>query len=1291
MGMEKEKQRNERVAQHHESTIARKTLYFQIFRHNIVNEQIKKIEYPKNLPICAAREAIIAAIEAHQVVIVAGDTGSGKTTQLPKMCLESGRGQEKMIGCTQPRRIAATSIAARVSEELGWAGSLVGHKIRFRNHTSAATRIKFMTDGILLAEAQGDSFLAAYDTIIIDEAHERSLNIDFLLGIMQRILKRRPDLKLIITSATIDTEKFAKAFGNAPIIKVSGRTYPVEIRYLGPEQGGEEGDYVEKAVQAALDLLNQEGPGNMLVFMPTERDIREAVALFSSRFRSDKGRETPLVLPLYGRLTGREQTRVFQETGRVKIVFATNVAETSLTVPGIRYVVDTGLARILSYNVRARTSKLPVAKISRASCAQRAGRCGRVAPGICLRLYEESDYLNRPEFTRPEILRSNLAEVILRMTSLHLGEPAAFPFVDPPSSRAIADGYHLLTELGALDKERTLTPAGRLMARLPLDPRLSRMIIAARQENCVREMIIIAAALSLQDPRLRPVDKEAAADEAHARFKSASSDFETFVTLWDLFAQTAIAMGSQAKLRKFCARNFLSYQRLREWQDIHEQIRSILAEEGRDKGRRSLRFLENSEPASYEQVHRAILSGNLRNIGLKKAKNIYQGCQDKELMVFPGSGQFGKNNSWIMAGELMETSRLFARNVAGIKAEWIEPLAGDLCKRTFLEPHWAKKQGMVVAKEQVSLFGLIIVAGRRINYGRVAPVEARQIFIQAGLVGGELGGSFAFLAANHTLIKEMEELEHRTRQRGVLVDDLEICAFYDRRLPADVFDRQSLARFVKQKGGDEVLRMGEADVVKGQPQEDRLADFPEATHCGELTFKLRYCFDPGAQEDGIAVVIPRNLAAHSRRDHFEWLVPGLLPEKITCLLKSLPKSIRRHLVPIPQAAERLLPLLTPYQGNLFRQLEEAILKIFQLKVAPAMWSTANLPRHLRMRFELVDGEAVQSSRDPNVLVQKRVEQGDESQGLAALRRHYERQEITTWDFGGLPARLPIKDRQANLVGFAYPGLVAQGKKGVALRIFTDIEVCRRETQQALLVLYDLQFVKGLQGLAKDFVLPRAHWALYEGLASHEQINKQLFAFIRREIFCCQAGLIPSRETFAATVERVKKAGPYLLGKKVLAQVIAVLQERRATLDFIATLEAACGAKKYFGISVQECAAFRVEVARYLPPDFLLTMSSAKIVQVPRYLKALTIRLQRKIQDPSRDKARLQEITPFVAWLAEVQRRQGLTPEIAEELDSFATMVEELRVSLFAQELKTIFPVSGKRLQKKQQEIAVLLP
>lgn len=1256
-----------------------------------MNKQIKKIKYPSNLPIVAEREAIIAAIKEHQVVVIAGDTGSGKTTQIPKMCLEAGRGDGRFIGCTQPRRIAATSIAARVADELGELGSLVGYKIRFRNQTSAATRIKFMTDGILLAEAQGDRRLAAYDTIIIDEAHERSLNIDFLLGIMQRILQRRPDLKLIITSATIDTEKFSKAFGNAPIIEVSGRTYPVDIRYQCAEKGGDDGDYVEQAVQGAIELLRREGPGDMLVFMPTERDIREAVALLESRFGRQKGRDVPMVLPLYGRLAGRDQNRIFQKLNRVKIVVATNVAETSLTVPGIRYVVDTGLARILSYNVRARTSKLPVSKISRASCDQRAGRCGRVGPGICLRLFEEDDYLNRPEFIRPEILRSNLAEVILRMTSLNLGEPSTFPFVDPPSSRAIADGYQLLIELGALDKKRRLTRSGRLMARLPLDPRLSRMIIEARQENCVREMIIIVAALSIQDPRIRPPEKEAAADEAHARFLSSASDFETFLNLWDLFTSTAESVGSQSKLRKFCKQNFLSFQRLREWQDIHEQIRSILAEEGRDKRHGGLRFVQSNEAASYDHVHRAILSGNLRNIGLKKTKNFYQGCQNKELMVFPGSGQFGKNNGWIMAGELMETSRLFARIVAGIKPEWIEPLAGHLCKRTYLEPHWAKKKGMVVAKEQVSLFGLIIVAGRRVNYGRVEQREARQIFIQGALVEGDLGGSFQFLTENQQLISNMEELEHRTRQRGVLVDEQEFFDFYDKRLPQDVFDRQSLVRCLKKGGSDEFLRMEEAHIVKGQPDTHRLADFPESIHCGELTFKLRYCFEPGANEDGIAVVIPENLAAHSRREHFEWLVPGLLQEKVVCLLKSLPKTLRRNLVPIPSAAERLMPLLTPYQGNLFRQLEEAILQTFHLKVDPSMWSTDNLPRHLRMRFELVGDDDVESSRDPKVLVKKIAVQNDDSHGLVALRKRYERDGITGWDFEGLPERLQIKDRQGNLVGFAYPGLVAHDRKSVNLRVFTDIGKCRHETRRALLVLYGLQFAKGITGLAKDFALPRAHWSLYEGLASHEEFNRSLFSFILQEIFCCQDGIIPTKELFASGLKRVKEAGPYGLGKKILKEVTAVLQERRATLDFIGSLEDKCRNKKYFGINEQECAFFRSEVARYLPPDFLATMSADDLSQVPRYLNGLTIRLKRKLLDPGKDEVRFKEITPFIAWLEEVRSKEVLSPEVERELAYFASMIEEFRISLFAQELKTRFPISGKRLQKKKREISVLLP
>ncbi len=1245
------------------------------------------IKYDDALPINSERQRIIKTIQKNQVVIIAGATGSGKTTQIPKMCLDAGFGQVKMIGCTQPRRIAATSIAERVSKELGSQGSLVGYKIRFGAKITGQTRIKFMTDGILLAEAQGDRLLRAYDVIIIDEAHERSLNIDFLLGLLQDIIKKRPDLKVIITSATIDTVKFAKVFHDAPIIEVSGRTYPVEIRYTDDVDIDE---YVETAVTQALSLLRQDGVGDMLVFMPTEYDIRECVTLFEKRIQHGGLAANCDVLPLFGRLAGKAQNRVFRSSGRMKIVVATNVAETSLTVPGIKYVVDTGLARILSYNARAKTTKLPITRISRASCDQRAGRCGRVAPGICVRLFSEEDYNDRSEYTLPEILRSNLAEVILRMIHLGLGDPAKFPFVDSPGSSSIQDGYKLLSELQAIRKNRFLTKSGKVMARLPLDPRISRMILTARGENCLTEMIIVAAALSIQDPRVRPPDKQQQADEAHATFASTHSDFETYLKLWQKYREVAGEGGSQNKARKYCKKHYLAFQRMREWRDIHKQIVQIL-QQGQDDKKSPVRFVRNDKPAPLAALHRAILSGNLRHLGMRKDKNIYLGSYQKELMIFPGSCVFGKGGAWIMAGELVETSRLYARTVATIKPEWIEPLAGHLCKKHYAEPSWRKKQGYVTVKEQVSLFGLIIVAGRFVNLGPIDPAEARSIFMQSALVEGNLGGRYAFLDQNQELLSQLEELEHRTRKRGILVDDAQLFEFYDTRIPVDVFDRGSLNRFLKQEGGGDVLLMAEKDILRELPDQKTMEDFPSAIGCGELTFNLKYCFDPGKKADGIGVVIPKNLASYARSDLFDWLVPGLLPEKVTALLRGLPKSIRRNLVPIPQSAKKLMAYLKPYESNLFRQLEDAISREFQLKVEPSMWNTDNLPNHLQMRYELTGDSGAQMSRKKSILHEDHTTHVLENKQLADVRKKYERQNITHQDFSDVVERIPVHDAAGNLVGFAYPGLQAGESGTVNLAIFTDLEQCRHSTVAGLLVLYRSHFVKGLSPFKKDFGLPRSHWALYEGVTTHEELNKRIFNTILLAIFDCTAGRIPTPSQFEAVVAGVKEKGVYVLGKALLDQIIRLLQERRASLDAIAALEQQSAGKANFGITPEECLEFRREVALFFSENFLEKMDAQRLRNIPRYLKGMVLRLTRRIQDPAKDRKKMAEVQPFLELLEQGQQGAALSPEAKAGLAEFHDMIEEFKISIFAQELKTRFPISAKRLQKKWQEIRLYLP
>jgi len=1262
------------------------------------------ISYPEVLPITSEKERIIETIRQHQVVIIAGDTGSGKSTQIPKMCLAAGRGEKKLIGCTQPRRLAATSVAARVREELGPLSHLVGYQIRFSNQTGPATRIKFMTDGILLAETRNDPDLRAYDTIIIDEAHERSLNIDFLLGILKKILRKRADLKIIITSATIDTEKFSRAFDGAPVIEVSGRTFPVEIRYAvadeeqRAETAAQDMGYVDQAVEAVMELCRSGPGGDMLVFMPTERDIRDTIELLGKRFRNDGRRlgikeSEPEMLPLFGRLSGADQNRIFTRSTVRKIVVCTNVAETSVTVPGIRYVVDTGLARISTYNVRAQTTKLPVSPISRASCDQRAGRCGRVGPGICIRLYSEEEYLGRPEFTLPEIVRANLAEVILRMIALRLGSPKKFPFIDPPAPRAIHDGYQLLMELGAIDRTGKLTERGRIMAGLPLDPRISRMIISSRENGCLREVVIIAAALSIQDPRIRPAENAQQADAAHARFRSEHSDFLSYLHLWDLYDDLVHGKRSRAAIGRFCKNNFLAYQRMREWRDIHEQIWSQLATAG-NRREHHLFFksscraepeadMEKMYAKGYEQIHQSILSGSLRNIGLKKEKNIYQGGQNKELMIFPGSGQFNRAGQWIMAGELVETSRLYARTVAGIRPEWLEPLAGGLCRYSYSAPHWEKKSGQVIALAKITLFGLVIEASRRVNYGPIKPEEARRIFIQSALVEGECGGHFNFLEKNRQLIARLADLEDRMRRRDILVDDFLLYEFYDKRLPADVFDRAGLIRLVKKMKGDDFLLMAKEDILRQLPERDELADFPQKIHCGELTLPLSYSFTPGEENDGVTVSIPADLTGYVQAEKFEWLVPGLLLEKIIFLLKGLPKSIRRQLIPIPRTAGELLPELRPYEGSLYQQLEELISQRFRLQIDRSAWPRDSLPAHLQMRCQLVDGagKPVTGSRDFAVLMKSPAQGGGGSPQLETLRRRWEKPQVQGWDFAELPQRITIKDKEGKLAGFAYPGLTAEDDGTVSLRLFAGPEERQQQTVAGLRALYCLQFARHCKALRKDLVLPRASWPFYQGIASHEEFHEDLFRFVLDEVFQCRSGLIPGREQFDEIVQSVTEQGLHGPGLQIMHQVVDVLRERRVVLDFIAGIEQTCRNKSKLGVTMADCSVFRQEVTELLPPRFLQQLDLSDLGRIPRYLKAIRIRLERKMQNPAKDAEKACQLAVHQQRLEQLLALDGLSNEQLQLVREFALMIEEFKVSLFAQELKTAFPISAKRLDR----------
>lgn len=1262
-------------------------------------DKTSKIKYPEELPISRHRQDIITAITQNNVVIIAGDTGSGKTTQLPKMCLEAGRGRKKMIGCTQPRRIAAITVAERVAFELGADLSyLVGHKIRFQDRTTPNTRIKFMTDGILLAETRSDHILRAYDTLIIDEAHERSLNIDFLLGYSKQLLTKRKDLKIIITSATIDTAKFASHFDNAPVIEVSGRTYPVEIHYRPPDETEterENNSYIDLAVQEVKNLYRKKEGGDILIFMPTERDIIETVELLNQEINPASASKTQLpqkqntlILPLFARLRAADQSSVFRKHKGRKIVVATNIAETSLTVPGIRYVIDTGLARISTYNIKARTTSMPVTAISKASCDQRKGRCGRVGPGVCIRLYSEENFLARPEYTLPEINRSNLAEVILRMVDLKLGDPASFPFIDPPMSRAIRDGYDLLHELGALDtsgNDPRLSVKGRIMAKLPLDPRISRMIIEARDHNCLHEIITIASALAIQDPRMRPAEAEAEADSAHAKFRVQPSDFLTYLKIWAEFNETPFGdinkdkKKSRSQMRKFCRANFLSYQRLREWQDIYEQITTTLNEE---KG-----FTLNSSPASYQDIHYAILSGFLRNIGFRKAKNLYQGPQGKELMLFPGSTIFNKGGQWIMAAELVETGRLYARTAANIRDEWLEPLAGSLCRSTYSSPRWEKKSGRVIATEKVTLFGLVIVAARKINYAGISQAarqESREIFIHEALIRGELIGRYPFLQHNQHLIARFEKVEDRLRQRNVLVDDYELFAFYDSRLPDSVYDRTSLNRYLKKLNNDRTLFMSEQDILLQPPEQEELSDFPEQlTLENNIKLKLTYSFDPGGAEDGVTVLLPVELVAHVTPGIFEWLVPGLLPEKVLFLLKGLPKGLRKKLIPIQQTAEEVTKCLKMYQGSLYQQLEELLLKKFRIRIPRNQWPREQLPPHLKMRFLLQDGKGqtlLTSRKFSDLKDQESPRPASES--LENLRQKWERTGITNCDFDSLPHKIPVRNHNNTLISFAYPGLHLGENGEISLRLFTDPVESRRSHREGLLALYSLQLSKPFKMLKKECVFPSSLWALYEGLGSRPELNDNLYGFVLETLLNIRESEWPSQYQFQKLVDNLKQEGLFVRARELLNLIMELLQERRTTLDLIN--RTADMSKSRTG-SAMDTETFYAELQKIVPMDFLQNFSENEVLTAIRYCKALQIRIERAYASPEKEKLK-SELLAFHTQKLEKFKVQDPSPACLQLLHEYEKMLQEYKVSLFAQEMKTAFPVSPKRLKNKWQEI-----
>ena len=1168
-------------------------------------QNIPPLKFPQDLPISVKKQDIIDSIKNNQVTIITGETGSGKTTQIPKMCLAAGRGLRGIIGLTQPRRIAAVSIAQRIAAECGEeCGKSIAYKIRFEEKSSTEPLIKVMTDGILLAETVKDRRLLAYDTIIVDEAHERSLNIDFILGYLRTLLAERKDLKVIITSATIDTEKFSEAFNNAPVIKVSGRMYPVEVRYrpLDPvkEEKGET-TYVDEAVACVENLQRERRYEDILIFMPTEQDIRETCGLLAKKC-------TGLILPLYARLSGSQQRLIFAAAGQQKIIVATNIAETSLTIPGIKYVIDAGLARILEYNPRSQTTGLPIKPISMSSAEQRKGRCGRVQNGICIRLYSQEEFSQKPLYTPPEIMRSNLAGVILRMLSLNLGSVNSFPFVDRPQPKSIRDGIDILDDLGALTKDDSseetnlykLTEVGRTMAEFPLDPRVSRMLIEAQKEKCVNEIAVIAAALSIQDPRERPYDKADQASKAHALFAHPESDFLTYLNIWNRYHGSLESLPSQSKLRKFCHEHFLSYKRMIEWRDIYHQILDII--DGKNKTAKNKKHIKieiNQEIS--DKIHRCILSGYLSNIAQKKEKNFYNAAKSRAVMIFPGSGLFNRAGGWIVAAEISMTSRVFARNVANIKCEWLEELGRDNCRYTYAAAHWEKNRGQVVALEKVTLFGLTIVEQRPVAYERINPDEARSIFIREALVTGEVPRRIPFLEHNLSLFNHVKTMEEKLRKRGLVVDEETIAGLYEQRLPV-ISDIRSLLNLIKEKGSDEFLRFREEDLIANEPDPEEISQYPDQIKIGDAAFACRYSFEPGKTDDGVTVNVPLGFVSRAAEENIDRYLPSLLQEKAVCLLKSLPKSLRQRLPSPVQIAQSLLEQKSYLNKSLPQALSQLLHDKYKVTVPRDAWALEKLPAHLNIRYSVIDekGKEIKNSRDINLL-QKELADTINTSAMDNIRRDWEKEGITRWDFGELPTQIPLTGIHG-LIGYAYPALHVIDDS-INLRLFSDQKESAANHTKGVAALYEIYFADVLKQLRKNVALTAGMKAIAANIGNPKHLEQSIINRVKKDLF-----FKPWRkqEDFIEHADSLNsKILPY--GQQVLISIEPVLKAFDDTLACVHNLM-----KKNTGNNpaLKFLQDIRTELKGLVPVDFPELYTFDRMKDLPRYSKALALRAER---------------------------------------------------------------------------------
>jgi len=1226
---------------------------------------VPKISYPEELPISANREEIRKAIEQHPVVIVCGETGSGKTTQLPKICLEAGRGIAGAIGHTQPRRIAARAVGSRIAEELGVElGHLVGYKLRFQDRSRPEGLIKLMTDGILLAETQGDRFLDAYDTLIVDEAHERSLNIDFLLGYLKWLMPRRPDLKLIITSATIDPERFSKHFGDAPIINVSGRSYPVELRYRAVELEEDDETAVDEqaAILSAVDELWSEQAGDILVFLSGEREIRETAE--SLRKHHPQNCE---VLPLYSRLSQEEQQRVFRPSGRRRVVLATNVAETSLTVPGIRAVIDTGVARISRYSHRSRLQRLPIEKISQASANQRSGRCGRVGPGVAIRLYSEEDFLARPEFTEPEIQRTNLAAVILQMHALKLGDIEAFPFVEPPDGRYVRDGQRTLRELGALTEDDQLTDTGRRLSKLPLDPKLGRILLAGADEHCLDEVAIIASALSVPDPRDRPADKQTQADQKHAPFRDEKSDFLSLLKLWQEVEKKRGEL-SRSKYRAWCKENFLSYLRLTEWHDVHGQVMDVV------KGELALK--SNPQPAQYDAIHRALLAGLLSQVAQRKEQAEYLGANGTKLAIHPGSGQFKAKPAWIVSAEQVQTSKVYARTVARIEPLWVEQVGEHLIRRQYYEPHWERRASRAAIYERTTLFGLTLTAGRSVPYERVDPKAARELFIRHALVLMEYDSRAPFFEHNLKLLEETEYLQQKGRRVDLLGDEQQLYEFFDAKIPEGISTGAAFEQWRRKAEAREpkLLWLSERDIAPGDAELDATR-FPDHLSAGPLVVQLRYRFEPGHEDDGVSALIPLHVLNQLPEEPFEWLVPGLIDEKIEALVRSLPKNLRVHFVPVPEAVAKVMSLLERGQGSLHAQLADALWRTGGVRVPRDAFREELLPPHLRINFVLIDdaGKVLARSRSFAALRERHTG--------AAQQEYAKQSELTkgakSWVFGELPERQDAAPGVRKQVG--YPGLVDEGDS-VGLRVFATPPEAQVSHERGVTRLIRLVLARDLKPLRRDLAVNVQAEMAYKGLAPHPLLNPEfktgrdlrddLLDRIVMTVFL--EGREPIRSSPAFDARLTTQRGGIGL------PALEISKSVQSTLERLGRIQSALARAPAAAVP-----DIRAQLVWLAPAGFLLTTPWERLKEFPRYLQAIEQRLEKAGLDVRRDAKLAGEIAPLEARYRErVKAERGAKPP---GTDEFRWLLEEFRVSLFAQQLGTRMRVSARRLEEAWTE------